>query len=138
MDEVKLGNKEIFPSDDVLENILGESFTAFKCLNDALLSYEIIPEWNYYKDGSAWLCKMLFKKKNLGWISVCDGYFNITCYFTEKHIGKIEDSAISQSTKETFYTAKAHGRLIPMTIPVHNNQLPEDVLIMLLLKKGLK
>jgi hypothetical protein len=138
MNEVKLKNKEIFPSDEVLENILGESFTAFRCLNDALLPHEIIPEWNYYKDGSAWLCKLLFKKKNLGWVSVCDGYFNITCYFTEKHIEKIEDSAISQNTKEAFYCAKACGKLIPMTILIHNNQLPEDVLTMLLFKKGLK
>lgn len=138
MTELKLKNKEIFPSEEVLENVLGESFAAFKCLNNAFLSHEIIPEWNYYRDGNVWLCKLLFKKKNLGWISVCDGCFNITCYFTEKHIEKIECSAISQSTKETFYSAKSHGRLIPMTIPVHNNQLPEDVLIMLLFKKGLK
>lgn len=138
MDEIKLKDKEIFPSDEVLENVLGESFSAFKCLNDALLSYEIIPEWNYYRDGNVWLSKLLFRKKNLGWISVFDGYFSITCYFTEKHIEKIESSAISQSTKEVFYSAKPHGRLIPMTIPVHNNLLPEDVLIMLLFKKGLK
>ncbi len=138
MAEIKLKNKEIFPSDEVLATILGESFVAFKCLNDAFSLHEIIPEWNYYRDGNAWLCKMLFKKKNLGWISVCDGYFNITCYFTEKYIEKIEGSAISQSTKEAFYRAKPCGRLIPMTILVHNNQLPEDVVIMVLFKKGLK
>ncbi len=138
MDEIRLKNKEIFPTDEVLENILGESFTAFKCLNDVLLSHEIILEWNFYKDGNAWLCKLLFKKKNLGWISVCERYFNVTCYFTEKHIEKIEGSAISQSTKEIFYSAKPCGRLIPMTIPIHNSQLPKDVPIMLFLKKGLK
>lgn len=135
MSEVQLKNKEIFPSDEVLENILEESFVAFKNLSDALLLHEIIPEWNFYKDGNAWLCKMLFKKKNLGWISVCDRYFNITCYFTEKYIEKVEDSAISQSTKETFYSVKPNGKFIPLTIPVHNNQLPEDVLIMLLFKR---
>ncbi len=138
MTEIKLKNKEIFPSDEVLENILGKSFTAFKCLNNGLLSQEIIPEWNYYRDGCAWLCKMLFKKKNLGWISVCDGYFNITCYFTEKHIEKIEGSDISQSTKEKFYITKPSGRLIPMTISVDNEQLPKDILIMVLFKKSLK
>lgn len=138
MSEIKLRNKEIYPTDEELESVLGESFSAFKCLNDALMSHDIILEWNYYKDGNAWLCKILFKKKNLGWISVCDGYFNITCYFTEKYIEKIEDSSISQSTKEAFYSVKPNGKFIPMTIPVHESQLPEDVLIMLLFKKGLK
>jgi len=138
MSEIRLRDKEIFPTDEVLENILGESFIALKYLNDTLLPHQIIPEWNYYKDGSAWLCKLLFKKKNLGWISVCDGYFNITCYFTEKYIDKIENSAISKITREAFYNVKANGKLIPMTIIVAHNDLPEDVLIMLLLKKGLK
>jgi len=32
MDELKLRDKEIFPSDTVLENILGDSYNALKCL----------------------------------------------------------------------------------------------------------
>ena len=138
MHKLLLKDKELFPSSDVLKAVLGESFTAFEALCAALLPHGIAPEWNYYNDGKAWLSKLPFKKKNLGWVGICDGYFEVTCYFTEKHLTKIADLDISESVKEAFCAAKPVGRLIPMTITVDTANLPDDVPTMLLFKKGLK
>lgn len=135
---VKLKNREEYPTDEVLKSVLGESFNAFKTLSDMLPVHEIATEWNYYNDGKAWLCKMPFKKKNLGWIVVYDNFFIITCYFTEKHIPKIVELQVSEKVKEDFFNAKPSGKLIPMSFTVKTKELPDDVLTMILFKKNIK
>lgn len=137
-DVVALKNKQEFPTDEVLKRVLGDSYVAFEKLLTAFEKEELVPEWNYYNDGKAWLCKILSKKKNLGWLIVYDKYFVVSCYFTEKHLDKIADLNISDSIKESFYTAKSSGKLIPMPITIETNELPEDVLKMILFKKSLK
>ena len=138
METLALRDGDIFPTQEVLEAVLGSSYPAFEELNALLISMEIRPEWNYYRDGKAWLCKMMFKKKNLGWIGVFDGYFKVSFYFTEKHLNAIVDSDISDIIKEDFYNAKPSGRLLPMTVAVTDKEKLKEVLPVLLFKKNLK
>ena len=137
MDKLVLSNNELYPSAKVLQEALGESFMAFESLCNDLIPHNIIPEWNYYNDGKAWLCKLLFKKKNLAWLGVYSGYFVVTCYFTERHLEKIADLDISEPVKETFCIANPIGRLLPMSITIDTANLSADVLTMILFKKGL-
>ena len=138
METLALRDGDILPTQEVLEAVLGSSYPAFEELNALLISMEIRPEWNYYRDGKAWLCKMMFKKKNLGWIGVFDGYFKVSFYFTEKHLNAIVDSDISDIIKEDFYNAKPSGRLLPMTVAVTDKEKLKEVLPVLLFKKNLK
>ena len=138
METLALRDGDILPTQEVLEAVLGSSYPAFEELNALLISMEIRPEWNYYRDGKAWLCKMMFKKKNLGWIGVFDGYFKVSFYFTEKHLNAIVDSDISDIIKEDFYNAKPTGRLLPMTVAVTDKEKLKEVLPVLLFKKNLK
>ncbi len=138
MEPLALKDKDVFPSTEVLQKALGTSYTAFETLEKGLAAIDITPEWNYYRDGACWLCKMPYKKKNLGWISVFDNYFYVTCYFTEKHLDAIAQLNISDSTRAAFLQAKPAGKLIPMTITINSSELPEDVTQMLVFKKGLK
>lgn len=126
------------PTPEVLNSVLHDSYPAFEEWDNVLSGLDIKPEWNYYKDGNAWLCKMMFKKKNLGWIGVFDGYFKVSFYFTEKHLNAIVDSDISDTIKEDFYNAKPSGRLLPMTVAVTDKEKLKEVLPVLLFKKNLK
>ena len=58
METLALRDGDILPTQEVLEAILGSSYPAFEELNALLIAMEIRPEWNYYRDGKAWLCKM--------------------------------------------------------------------------------
>lgn len=138
MSELLLRDKEVFPSDEVLATVLGNSYTAFEQLTGQLLSQGIVPEWNYYRDGNAWLCKLLLKKKNLGWLHVYDRYFIVTCHFTEKHLTGIETLRVSDAIKQEFCNAKITGRLMPMSITVRTEEPLQDVLNMLAFKKECK
>ena len=96
-----LRDAEIFPSDRVLKDTLGdvydvlESFLATITNEAYLLSFE----WRYYNDGKAWLCKVQHKKKTILWLSVWEGFFKVSFFFTEKHLEAIAALDISESIK---------------------------------------
>ena len=138
METLALRDGDIFTTQEVLEAVLGSSYPAFEELNALLISMEIRPEWNYYRDGKAWLCKMMFKKKNMGWLHVYDGFFRVSFFFMERHLSAIADLNISDYIKEDFYEMKPVGKLLPMSIVVGDKEKLEDVLTVLRFKRSLK
>ena len=138
METLALRDGDILPTQEVLEAVLGSSYPAFEEFNSLLISMEIRPEWNYYRDGKAWLCKMLFKKKNMGWLHVYDGFFRVSFFFMERHLSAIADLNISDYIKEDFYEMKPVGKLLPMSIVVGDKEKLEDVLTVLRFKRSLK
>ena len=88
MEKRLLSEQEIIPTEEVLKDVLGNGYRAFEELINAITTPELglIPEWNYYKDGKSWLCKVCYKKKTIFWLSVWDKFFKICFYFTEKHL----------------------------------------------------
>jgi len=65
--EVKLLNdREIFPTDEVLQDALGRRFDAYQELMAKLTlpEYGLTAEWRFYMDGK-WLCKVCHKKKTI-------------------------------------------------------------------------
>lgn len=138
METLALRDGDILPTQEVLEAILGSSYPAFEELNALLIAMEIRPEWNYYRDGKAWLCKMMFKKKNMGWLHVYDGFFRVSFFFMERHLTAIADLNISDCIKEDFYEMKPVGKLLPMSIAVGDKEKLEDVLTVLRFKRSLK
>lgn len=101
-----LKDKNIFPTNEVLADVLEASFPAFEAFSASAEAANLTLEWNYYNDGKAWLCKVLSKKKNLAWLVVYQNYFRTTSYFTEKHLDRIADMEITESIKEEFYRQK--------------------------------
>lgn len=136
--EQALQNKEEFPSAEVLKETLGASYSAFEALHVLLASMEAAVEWNYYRDGHAWLGKIPYKKKNLGWIHVYRGYFILTCHFTAKHEEAITRLPIPEAVKETFFNTESAGKLRPLSVRVDTERLPQATEVILRFKKGLK
>ena len=58
-----LGDRQEFPTEEILKQILGNAFEAFDALMDAVTTPEfgLVYEWNYYRDGKSWLCKVMHK-----------------------------------------------------------------------------
>lgn len=133
-----LKDKNIFPTNEVLADVLEASFPAFETFSASAEAAGLTLEWNYYNDGKAWLCKVLSKKKNLAWLVVYQNYFRTTSYFTEKHLDRIANMEITESIKEEFYRTKPSGKLIPMSIVITEKEQVKDALSMILFKKGLK
>ena len=58
-----LVDDDVFPSDDVIAQVLGEAYPLYQDLLKVLEKHDIGTEWRYYNDGKAWLCKCQHKKK---------------------------------------------------------------------------
>ena len=135
-----LREQEIFPSEEVLKNVLGSIYPVYESLLKTITGaeYGLIAEWNYYKDGKSWLCKVCNKKKTVFWLSVWEGFFKTSFFFTGKHLESIAELDISEQIKEEFFRIKPVGKLLPMIINVNRCEQLVDLLKIVKFKKELK
>ncbi len=120
MAEPCLSDPTEYPAEEVLERHLGEvkpvwdSFLSF--LEEAHPSFAT--EWRYYKDGGRWLFKVMKKKKTICWVSVAEGMFSTTCYFTDRVEELLRETDLTQEYLEKFANAKKYGKIRPLTIEI--------------------
>ncbi|KAA8479706.1 uncharacterized protein DUF3788 [Arcticibacter tournemirensis] len=140
MESQLLREQDVYPSESVIKQALGASYAVFAELEKTITSntFALVPEWNYYKDGKAWLCKVLYKKKTVFWLSVWPGFFKVSFYFTEKNRDVIPSLSVDMDIKEAFMQAKPIGRLIPLTVNVSRKEQISDLLKLVECKKNLK
>lgn len=129
MSKILLTDQEIFPTGEVLETELGNIYPVFQEFISATQSEELklIPNWRFYKDGKAWLCKITHKKKTVVWLSVWSDCFKIAFYFTEKSGVGIPGLPIDDSVKEFYLNHKPIGKLKPLVVEVREKSQLLDI-----------
>lgn len=140
METPLLKDQQIFPTDEVLKNVLYDSYPVFEELMEIITNaeYGLVPVWNYYKDGKAWLCKVCYKKKTVFWLSVWDGFFKTGFYFTEKNSSGIAGLYIDENLKESFISSKPIGKFMPLALDMRKKEQLKDLLMIIEYKKSLK
>ncbi|MEE4256561.1 MAG: DUF3788 family protein [Bacteroidales bacterium] len=137
---ILLRDKEIEPTDEVLENSLGkELFTIYQKLIQIFTDeFSLELQWRFYKDGKSWLCKVVYKKKTILWLSVWQNYIKTGFYFTEKTRNGVLELGIDKKIKETFSVAKPVGKLMPLIIDIDQQKQIEDLKKLIKYKKEVK
>lgn len=138
MNILSLKDKEIPPTREILACVLDQAFPSFEKFEETLKRHDVDIQWRYYNDGKAWLGKMLFKKKNLGWLHIYNHYFTVTCFFMERHQEAIRESSIPGKVKTEFFQKIITSKLMPMAIHISTENQIDDAIKMLLFKKELK
>ena len=140
MDKIMLTDPGIPPTPELLEGILTESYPAYEAMMTAVTAPEcrLEPQWRYYKDGKAWLCKMVFKKKTIFWLSVWDGFFKAGFYFVERHLQGINELDIDPGIKDALAEAKPSGTLFPVILEMRRKDQIADLLKLTDFKKRAK
>ena len=140
METQLLREQDVFPEKEVLKKAIGDSYLIFEELMERITApeYGLVANWNFYKDGKAWLNKVCYKKKTIFWLSVWDKSFKTGFYFSEKNCSGIAELGIEKSIKESFYSNKPIGRLMPLTILINRKDQIHDVLKIIEYKKSLK
>ncbi len=135
-----LKDQSVPPTDETIENGLRETYPVYKEFIGLISGpdFGLVPEWNYYKDGKAWLCKVVYKKKTVFWLSVWGNCFKIVFYFTEKHCQGISDLVIDNKIKDDFINHKPIGKLLPLIIYIAKKEQIEDAVKVIRFKKALK
>jgi len=140
MDKPSLNDPAVPPSPEVLQNVLGMGFPVYEKTMAVITAnpYGLVPEWRYYNDGKAWLCKVVFKKKTIFWLSVWDGFFKTGFYFVERHCPGIHELEIDESIKQNLRLAKPSGTLNPVGLVLNREEQIPDLLKIIEYKKDLK
>jgi len=129
MERPLLNDPDAFPTAELLAPALGRAYPAFRELSETLQSddFRLNPEWRFYRDGKAWLCKITSGKRTVAWLSVWRGCFKVALYFTEKTGAGIADLTIADSLKDQYRSNRPSGRLKPLVIEVKKKAQLRDV-----------
>jgi hypothetical protein len=140
METIQLKDPQILPTNEVLAEVLGNSYQVFDELMKIITDpdFGLVVDWHYYNDGKAWLCKVVYKKKTVFWLSAWDKLFKTTFYFTEKNCSGIIEMDIDETIKKEFSERKSIGKLLPLTIEMKQKEQLPDLLKIIEYKKGLK
>ena len=148
-DELRLRDPGVTPASEVLEQVLGSSYAAYKTFQDVLPKLEIEQEWQWYTPHKAWFArgqhwwttsKGTRKEKNLYWLHVCEGYFCVTVWFKEKNRMEILKADVSRSTKQLIHDAKTMGKVptFPVRFGITATKQLADVCTLIECKKRLE
>jgi hypothetical protein len=120
---------DVAPTPDVLECELGDLFPLYQRLTARLESpeFDVRPEWRYYRDGGAWLCKMTRRTKTVFWLSARRSCLQVAFYFTARSGDGIPGLPIDASLKSAYANASPIGKLIPLVIEVRSEEQLDDV-----------
>jgi len=82
--------------------------------------------------------KVVRKSKTIFWLSVIQGGFRITFYFTDKAEEAIYDSSISDELKEQFRNGKHYNKIRGLTITFQDEKDIEYAKTVLGIKLSMK
>ncbi len=138
INNIELRDESVYPDEEVLKRILNDSYPTYCELVALFDRHQLRPEWRYYHDGKAWLCKVQKQKRTIVWMSAWQGYMQATIYFPEKYIEAIDLLDISAARKEKFRQTKNTGRSKPCIFEIRSQDVLEDFSKMMLFKIATK
>ncbi len=136
-----LRDPDVSPTGKQLKNVLGKKlYGIYDELFNTLTSdsWALKFEWNYYKDGKAWLCKVIHKKKTVFWLSVWENFIKTGFYFTEKTRSGVLELDIADAIKIKFAGSEVVGKLIPLSLDINGKEQLKDLFKIAEYKKNLK
>jgi hypothetical protein len=126
VNNIELGDETIYPDEEGLKVVLGNSYPAYCDLIKLFDDNKLTHEWRYYHDGKAWLCKVQKKKKTIVWMSAWKGFMQATIYVPEKFTEGIYRLNISETRKVEIRQTRKVGKSTPCIFEVRNSAVLED------------
>ncbi len=135
-----LRDPSVPPSEQLLQDILDNSYGAYHemCRRYDEPDYNLQPQWRYYNDGKAWLCKVVFKSKTVFWLSIWEGFFKTSFFFRDRDCSGILELDIDKSYKQQVESSQTFGKLHPVVLEIRDHVQLEDLAKLIRYKKGLK
>jgi hypothetical protein len=138
-----LRDPNIEQTDGVIADSLGATSTVYVKFIEELKGYSIsLMDWRYYNDGKAWLSKGEYKwttargtnkVKPLFWLSIWEGFFKVSFFFSEKIRTELLLLPISTDTKEIIKNIEATGKKmksISVTFDITDDRQLNDVYVL--------
>ena len=126
INKLELKDENIYPDDELLKEILGSSFSAYKALLELFYQNDLNPEWRYYHDGKAWLCKVQKKKKTIVWMSAWKGFMQATIYVPLRLLDQVLALDLDKAVKDRINSTKNVGKSKPCIFDIRSKEVLTD------------
>lgn len=123
---IELRDETIFPDENILSDILEDSYISYIELLDLFKDKELNCEWRYYQDGKAWLCKVQKKKRTIVWMSAWKGYMQVTVYLPARMLDDIKSLGLSDLVIDKILKTKNVGKSKPCIFEIRDSSLFND------------
>jgi len=143
-----LRNPDIKPTNQMIADGLGEVNKTYIKFIKELKEYSItLMDWRYYNDGKAWLSKGEYKwitlrgtnkVKPIFWLSIWEGFFKVSFFFSEKTRDKLLTLSVSEDTKDLIRNTQPHGKTmqyLSIIFDVENDKQINDIYILAQFRK---
>lgn len=131
------------PTDEMIAEALGVTNNIYVQWIKQLKQYNItLMEWRYYNDAKSWLSKGEYHWKSVRgkdrvtpnfWLSIWDGFFKVTFFFSEKTIYQLLSLPLSQEVKEMIRDSDLSGKTmkyISVSFDVKNEKQLQDIYLL--------
>lgn len=132
-----LRDESIEPSDEVLASLLGDVYPVYERFISSITSDPLClhPQWRYYRDVRAWLCKITDKKGTVSWMSIWEEFFKVTTYFPKKHVDDIDRLPINQEISTKFHETRLTRKNPYFSLDISRMEQIDDLLTIMAHKK---
>jgi len=148
-EKLQLRELAITPTNEILEQVLGSGYAAYKAFQEALPNLEIEQAWQWYTPHKVWAAKGQHywvtprgtkKEKNLYWLHAFEGYFEVAVWFKEKNREEILKADVSEKTKKLILESETMGKLptFPVIFDIATLEPLADIYTLLDWKKKLE
>lgn len=128
-----------FPTvENLAKHLSKENLSLYQQLLTKLHENTYMEDWNYYKDGYNWLSKILFKKKNLGWISIWETGVKVTVFFSERVWPQLVANELFAKLEANEASIQKNGKLNTVLIPIQDQASLQTAVELVNFKKKLK
>ncbi len=135
-----LRNPDVAPTPGNIAEGLGAANEVYIRFLEELTQYGVsLMDWRYYNDGKAWLSKGEYKwvtkrgtnkVKPLFWLSIWDGFFKVSFFFSAKVQDELLALPLSPEAKTVIQNTEIKGdkmRFLPVILDVDRLNQLEDV-----------
>ena len=148
MAEQLLRNADIEPTPVIIANGLGKANTVFINFTEKLKDHDVsLMDWRYYNDGKAWLSKGEYKwttkrgtnkVKPLFWLSIWEGFFKVSFFFSVKVQDELLNLPVSKEAKDIIAKAPTNGKtmkFISVIFDVSDSRQLDDIFVLMTFRK---
>ena len=113
-------DKNAKPDNQMLAQVLGTSYKLWEKIKSSLINDygKLDEDWKYYGQKIGWTHKLLYKKRNLFFLTPFKNYFQIAFVFGDKAVAVIEQSDIPPTIIDEIKNARKYveGRGLRITV----------------------
>ena len=121
--------KNLVPDEQNIRETLKTNYVNLQAIRSFIADSigETKEEWKYYGTKYGWNLKNFYKKRNLYFIGIYDGYFRISFVFGERAYHAIMEADINSSLKVELSQARKYAEGRGLSIEVRDDTHLEDI-----------